>query len=654
MLTYRDKALLLDGKPALIMAGEVHYFRLPPVQWQDRIDRLKEAGMNAVAIYVPWVLHEYRENEFDLDGHTNPRLNLAGFLALCQENGLYIFLRPGPFIMAEMKNDGIPFWVYENHPETIPQGFDGEVPTTPTLDYLSPAFLRLAQKWYKEIIGLATRFMPHNGGKLIAVQLDNEIGMLPWVSNKPDLTTRVLDSFMAWLAESFDAETLAARYPFVLDTGAHPRFVSPQPPYDVCFHRDFGRYSRERFRTYVQLLRGYAIEAGAQDVLYVVNIHGTGGGRGFTYPIGVSQLLETYSAPDDIIAGSDVYFDNLEIRTLADMYLCNGITDCTNLHGKPLTSVEFSCGDSNFGDDFSNRNRASANDLKTRLFLAQGNRLFNFYLFSGGENMRLSDSIGDGNDRSATTGETHGFAAPIGPYGVPNYTFPRMARVNRQIMALSAKLATAEMLYDDTAYAFIPDDYMTEYVYKKSEAAVALYKDLERNRTGNVWEASVRAMLLSGLAPQTADIQRFPIGEHVKHLIVPCAKHMQADMQRKLLVFIENGGSVLFHGRIPRWDDENNPCTILADALETSGYEEHAWRYRYDAEVEPCGFLAGGNAYNCGALECFDVRNAEVILRKYDGGKAVGSTRKSGAVGWCSCRWTTNVTCRSTKKSSKS
>ena len=65
---------------------------------------------------------------------------MGGFIDLCRENDLYFIARPGPFIMAEIKNEGIPHWVYERHPEIVPVGWDGRPATTPTVDYLAPNF----------------------------------------------------------------------------------------------------------------------------------------------------------------------------------------------------------------------------------------------------------------------------------------------------------------------------------------------------------------------------------------------------------------------------------------------------------------------------------------------------------------------------------
>src|SRR4051812_15818209 len=208
MIAIKDKQFLIDGKPQLIIGGEVHYFRLKRGEWQDRLDKLKAAGCNAVASYIPWLCHEPVEGQIDLDGTTRPELDLGAFIDLCQENDLYFFARPGPFIMAEMKNEGLPYWVYTKHPEVIPVSWDGKQVPTRTLDYLAPGFLAEARHWYAAVMGvIAPRLQPH-GGNIIAVQLDNEIGMLSWVSNAPDLSDYLLADFTTWLTRRYDAATL--------------------------------------------------------------------------------------------------------------------------------------------------------------------------------------------------------------------------------------------------------------------------------------------------------------------------------------------------------------------------------------------------------------------------------------------------------------
>jgi beta-galactosidase len=178
MIEITQKQIRIDGRPAIILCGEIHYYRLRREEWQDRIDKLKAAGCNAVASYVPWLCHEETEGAVDLEGRTRPELDLAGFIDLCRDNGLYFFLRPGPFIMAEMKNEGLPYWIYRKHPDIVPLGWDGRPAATATVDYLAPGFLAEARRWYEAVMAVAAPRLQPNGGNIIAIQLDNEIGML--------------------------------------------------------------------------------------------------------------------------------------------------------------------------------------------------------------------------------------------------------------------------------------------------------------------------------------------------------------------------------------------------------------------------------------------------------------------------------------------
>jgi beta-galactosidase len=206
-----NKRIVVDGKPRIVLAGEIHYFRVARADWADRIGKLKGAGCNAVASYIPWLLHERADGTFDLEGRTDPSLDLGAFIDLCQEQGLWFLARPGPFIMAEMKNEGLPYRLYTDHPEIIPVSWDGNPASTRTVDYLAPAFLDECRRWYAAVMPvLAARLKPA-GGNVIAVQLDNEIGMLSWVTNSPDLTDGVISDLGAWVQGRYTADELADR-----------------------------------------------------------------------------------------------------------------------------------------------------------------------------------------------------------------------------------------------------------------------------------------------------------------------------------------------------------------------------------------------------------------------------------------------------------
>ena len=108
------RRILIDGRPALVLAGEVHYFRLARQVWAQRLDQLRDAGCDTVATYVPWLWHELPDRGIDLTGRTHPQRDLAGFLDLAHAKGLRAIVRPGPFIMAEIKNEGLPYRLYEH------------------------------------------------------------------------------------------------------------------------------------------------------------------------------------------------------------------------------------------------------------------------------------------------------------------------------------------------------------------------------------------------------------------------------------------------------------------------------------------------------------------------------------------------------------
>ena len=82
----------LDGKPFKIISGAVHYFRIVPEYWRDRLEKLKAMGANTVETYVPWNMHEPQKGKFVFEG----MLDISRFILLAQELGLYVIVRPSP------------------------------------------------------------------------------------------------------------------------------------------------------------------------------------------------------------------------------------------------------------------------------------------------------------------------------------------------------------------------------------------------------------------------------------------------------------------------------------------------------------------------------------------------------------------------------
>ena len=124
MIEIRHRQIVVDGTPRIVMCGEIHYFRLARGEWADRLLALRDAGCTAVASYIPWLWHELPGGGIDVAGRTRPERDVAAFIDLCHDMGLWFVARPGPFVMAELKNEGLPYRLYTEHPEIVPVGWD--------------------------------------------------------------------------------------------------------------------------------------------------------------------------------------------------------------------------------------------------------------------------------------------------------------------------------------------------------------------------------------------------------------------------------------------------------------------------------------------------------------------------------------------------
>lgn len=106
----KDSVFLINGKPFQFICGEMHYPRIPQEYWRDRMQRAKAMGINTISTYVFWNIHERQPGAFDFKG----QVDLAKFIKTAQEEGLYVILRPGPYVCAEWDFGGYPYWLQKN------------------------------------------------------------------------------------------------------------------------------------------------------------------------------------------------------------------------------------------------------------------------------------------------------------------------------------------------------------------------------------------------------------------------------------------------------------------------------------------------------------------------------------------------------------
>lgn len=637
MIKLLQQQLVVDGQPRIIIAGEVHYFRLPVERWDETIDLAVAAGCNTIATYIPWHMHEEIEGQIDWTGRTRPHLNLPLFLEKVRARGLYVFLRPGPFIMAEMKNEGLPYWLLKKHPDILPTTWDHQPVSTYTVDYLNPNFLRETETYYRSLYPHIAPFLHQNGGPIIAIQLDNEIGMLSWVSNSPDLTPVVLDGLRQFIKQKY-GEQASTFYPSIDQLDAFDSFItSPTESSALHIHEDLGLYMRIRFRRFADALRGMFEKLGVREIPYVINVHGTSDGRALLFPIGLSQLKDAFDDAN-YLAGSDLYLEDFHMGTFHDFYVVNGMQASLNTKGQPLATVEFNCGDGNFGDDLGARMDPASTDLKTRICIAQGHKVVNYYLLSGGTNDVMFVPPHDGNDRIAITGQRHGFAAPINPEGIPNTSFARLSEVNHAVLANESFLADMLPRYDRIALGWMPDYFMTESAYPDSSVVKEVYKNLKAHRAGNWWNVLTKLLLLRTINPHVINLQDASLNvERTPVLYVESARYMARDVQERLLHYVLQGGRLILGGEFPEATLTGEPCTVLVDGLHIEPLPTVYDKHHLYMSVHPEGRFAHHAETRTYYAQPFRATHAEPLAHIYHTKQtcaAVMNVEKGQVIAW--------------------
>lgn len=153
---------LLDGQPFQIRSGEMHPARIPVQYWQHRIQMAKAMGMNTIALYVMWNYLEEQPGVFDL---STDRRDIAAFIRLCQAEGMWVLLRPGPYVCGEWDLGGLPAYLLSNNPIAL------RVRTAS-----DPHYMAAVTRYFNTLAPVIKPLMVTNGGPILMVQIENEYG----------------------------------------------------------------------------------------------------------------------------------------------------------------------------------------------------------------------------------------------------------------------------------------------------------------------------------------------------------------------------------------------------------------------------------------------------------------------------------------------
>lgn len=158
MLTEKNGEFHLDNEPFQILSGGIHYFRIVPEYWEDRLQKLKSLGLNTVETYIPWNYHEPKKGQFNFSGMAN----IEQFIKLADELGLFVIIRPSPYICAEWEMGGLPAWLLKEKDIALRSS--------------DPVYLNHIEEYYNVLLPKFKSYLYQNGGPIISMQVENEYG----------------------------------------------------------------------------------------------------------------------------------------------------------------------------------------------------------------------------------------------------------------------------------------------------------------------------------------------------------------------------------------------------------------------------------------------------------------------------------------------
>lgn len=548
-MKWDQRSYWIDEERKFLISGEVHYFRVPKSDWEQRLLLLKKAGGNCVATYIPWILHEPKEGEIRF-GNV-PERDLESFLQLCGKLGLMVLCRPGPYQYSELKYDGLPGWLCENYPQLLARDQEGKIFRGSSVSYLHPLFLEKTQKWFDAVCPIIAKYTRSKGGPVVMVQVDNELmGIHEW--------------FGGW---DYNAETMG----FGLDGGRYPMFLKRRygrienlneayhatyetfkqvHPKDLNLlagkkvgEKDYQNFYFEQIAEYVEILSQWMRSHGIDCQI----VHNSGNPNMNAYFLETVQRLK-----NGFLLGSDHYYNldqdwkqNNPTPQYAIHVFCS--YEKLRLMGYPPTAFEIP------GGSFSDWPPILPEDLMCCYLLnvALGMKGINYYIFTGGPNPKGVSHFGNIYD----------YGAPVSAFGEIRPTY-QTTRAFGKFLEKNSWLAEAERVNDF-------------YIGLDWEQSRSKYYDTGTSDTEfsdtTAWEFVKKGLLTTAfcgsLSANFIELDALDTMEP-KPLLVASSSRMPEKIQQSLVQFVKSGGKLLLAPVIPYMDENFQPCIVLKDFLK--------------------------------------------------------------------------------------
>jgi len=542
-------SLLLKGEKTLLFSGEIHFWRIDPEYWERCLRQLKTIGIQIVSTYLSWRRHSISPNENDLIGKIDPKLNLPAFLNLCAELGLWVNLKPGPWICAEEEKGGYPDWLVQDEEICVRdkkgmpvQGYIPEFSSS-IPSYLHPRYLEYVKKWLTDIDTCIKDFCYPNG-PIILIQLDNEPSMTfhdkIFESDYNPVNVKGFGIYQKWLKEKYSSTKLLN----LAHNTNYASFSNAEAPVDLnvkhlCDLRkytDWAEFKEWLMARHIEILREIHFQNGIKDVLFTVNFNEH-------YPMDVPNNWNKLEKASGGIGGYDYYaVPPLQYKNFVDFI--KAINYSLSVLKIPW-SPEMMCGiwkfESNgesWKDNCKNKDLL-AKQMNTMylLGLAYGLKGMNFYMFANRENWKYAAVDEKGQ--------------PTQMYSIPSKVMNFVKSV-KDFPTLHKNQKIAVMYYRPYAW----EAYVTLGEKVKADG-------LHLGRSYHLFEALYTALVKLNCDPAIFDpfVNNEVYISKYKLIFVPSSIYMGEDIQKLLKKYVENGGVAVFFPGLPRLDLDFRPCS---------------------------------------------------------------------------------------------
>ena len=542
---FDEKGFIIGGKRDFLIGGEIAQFRVPRENWRNAMRLFKKAGGNALTTSVPWILHEPEEG--NIVWSDTPYRDLKGFLAMAAEEGLFVYLRPGPLVYTELINGGIPPWLFEKYPQTRAQFADGTA--IEQLSYMHPLALEKYRKFYRAFTEEVKPFLLSNGGPVAMIQLDNELAGIHTWSGTLDYNPETMgfgseDGLYArFMREKYGtAENVNAAYgtKYVRIAEIDPRTFSFTGKERARAEKDYHDFYCRHLATYARLLLTWLREDGVDTPVtanaanaYLLN---------FLKELSDEMKDEKFFIGFDDYYGLDVKWANFHPTPkwyMKTLYAA----DAMRAMGYPYTVLEMQLG------SYADIPPVLAEDLYFwyMLNLGLGMKGVSYYIFTGGANP----------PNTGMTTDVYDFQAPLASDGTLRKSYSVLRKFHRFLREHEWLLAAERV---SSVQVGVEWQTMRGNEYAKF-AGVPNTLQAEDRLTTCLAFSLFSSSYSYAFAELTGEL------DPKKPLLLLSPDTMSETAQRNVVNFIEKGGNVYILSTLPTLDEKFSPCTVLKEYL---------------------------------------------------------------------------------------